>query len=589
MLLFVGRIQPLKGPDVAVRALAELGRPDAQLVIVGGASGDDGDVESRPHPGAGRRTRTARAGALRRAATAPHPVDVLPRRRCRARAEPQRELRPRGPRGRGLRHPRGGERRRWAAQPRRRRRHRSPDRGSRPERLRPRGRRASSTTTRSAGRCRPPPSSGPGATRGASPPPDCVVSTATSPCANGCPAHDRRVRSPNSWRVLERQIDEWLAELHDEHDHILAVDRADRRARAVVRPHARRREGVHHGVADARPAHAALRDVRAAGARRRTRRRSTRTCCAATNGSSGRTSRSASRTPCSCAARCPSASVSLAELDRALGTLYAQVEQCFQGLLRIAFASRFARLTSSSALRCPLRSPPAAHVRCAWVGVLGGVGTHSPPTRATVVECLTSSRDADVARDVAAIRAEMRRRRGRHRRRQHGRRAARRDDRIRARSTPARARRGRAARGSGGPSWRRCFPGVCVSADVPPCRSAVLAVKPADAADAAGRGRDAGATRVLSIAAGVRLDTLERAVGPAVAVIRAMPNTPALVGTGRGRDRRRSTAPRADDRVGDVDPRCGRHGRASCPSRCSTRSRASPDRARRTCSSWPKR
>ena len=46
ILLFVGRIQPLKGPDVAVRALAALGRPDAQLLIVGGASGDEGDFES---------------------------------------------------------------------------------------------------------------------------------------------------------------------------------------------------------------------------------------------------------------------------------------------------------------------------------------------------------------------------------------------------------------------------------------------------------------------------------------------------------------------------------------------------------------
>ncbi len=38
----------------------------------------------------------------------------------------------------------------------------------------------------------------------------------------------------------------------------------------------------------------------------------------------------------------PVAQVSLAELDRALGTLYAQVEQCFQSLLRIGFHSRFA-------------------------------------------------------------------------------------------------------------------------------------------------------------------------------------------------------------------------------------------------------
>jgi D-inositol-3-phosphate glycosyltransferase len=46
VLLFVGRIQPLKGPDVAIRTLAELGRCDAQLIIVGGASGEHGDVEA---------------------------------------------------------------------------------------------------------------------------------------------------------------------------------------------------------------------------------------------------------------------------------------------------------------------------------------------------------------------------------------------------------------------------------------------------------------------------------------------------------------------------------------------------------------
>ena len=45
VLLFVGRIQPLKGPDVAVRALAELGRRDAILLLVGGASGVEGDLE----------------------------------------------------------------------------------------------------------------------------------------------------------------------------------------------------------------------------------------------------------------------------------------------------------------------------------------------------------------------------------------------------------------------------------------------------------------------------------------------------------------------------------------------------------------
>ena len=46
VLLFVGRIQPLKGADVAVRALAEVGRADAVLVVVGGASGVEGQAEA---------------------------------------------------------------------------------------------------------------------------------------------------------------------------------------------------------------------------------------------------------------------------------------------------------------------------------------------------------------------------------------------------------------------------------------------------------------------------------------------------------------------------------------------------------------
>ena len=46
VILFVGRIQPLKGPDVAIRALHALGRPDALLLIVGGASGSNGGNET---------------------------------------------------------------------------------------------------------------------------------------------------------------------------------------------------------------------------------------------------------------------------------------------------------------------------------------------------------------------------------------------------------------------------------------------------------------------------------------------------------------------------------------------------------------
>lgn len=45
VLLFVGRIQPLKGLDVAVETLAALRRSDATLLVVGGASGTEGATE----------------------------------------------------------------------------------------------------------------------------------------------------------------------------------------------------------------------------------------------------------------------------------------------------------------------------------------------------------------------------------------------------------------------------------------------------------------------------------------------------------------------------------------------------------------
>ena len=48
-VLFVGRIQPLKGPDVPIQAVAGLrsrGFPDVRLIIVGGSSGRDGDAET---------------------------------------------------------------------------------------------------------------------------------------------------------------------------------------------------------------------------------------------------------------------------------------------------------------------------------------------------------------------------------------------------------------------------------------------------------------------------------------------------------------------------------------------------------------
>ncbi len=76
------------------------------------------------------------------------------------------------------------------------------------------------------------------------------------------------------------------------------------------------------------------------------------------------------------------------------------------------------------------------------------------------------------------------------------------------------------------------FPEVVVSATIPPCRAAVLAVKPYDIAAVAAAAASAGATRLLSIAAGIATETIEAAVPAGVRVVRSMPNTPALVGAG---------------------------------------------------------
>ena len=61
---------------------------------------------------------------------------------------------------------------------------------------------------------------------------------------------------------------------------------------------------------------------------------------------------------------------------------------------------------------------------------------------------------------------------------------------------------------------------------------AVMAVKPDDVEAASGALAGLGVPRVLSIAAGVRTASLEGWLGAGPRVVRAMPNTPALVGAG---------------------------------------------------------
>jgi pyrroline-5-carboxylate reductase len=76
------------------------------------------------------------------------------------------------------------------------------------------------------------------------------------------------------------------------------------------------------------------------------------------------------------------------------------------------------------------------------------------------------------------------------------------------------------------------FPAVANAASVPPSQAAVIAVKPHDAAAAAAAAAAAGARRILSIAAGVSVDALQKACGADLAIVRSIPNTPALLGKG---------------------------------------------------------
>ncbi len=75
------------------------------------------------------------------------------------------------------------------------------------------------------------------------------------------------------------------------------------------------------------------------------------------------------------------------------------------------------------------------------------------------------------------------------------------------------------------------FPGVAVVEDAVAADGAVIAVKPDDVRAACAEIRASGTSPVLSIAAGVPIVRLEEWL-PDTAVVRAMPNTPALVGAG---------------------------------------------------------
>lgn len=74
------------------------------------------------------------------------------------------------------------------------------------------------------------------------------------------------------------------------------------------------------------------------------------------------------------------------------------------------------------------------------------------------------------------------------------------------------------------------FPGVTIADVGQPGVDTVIAVKPHIVATACQQLK--APTRVVSVAAGIKIETIQQIVGDSAAVLRVMPNTPALVGEG---------------------------------------------------------
>lgn len=139
---------------------------------------------------------------------------------------------------------------------------------------------------------------------------------------------------------LDRRVDGWLADLAAEHDHILAVDRTDD---DVVRWYVRMRgDDKEFTTVWLTLGQRMLRyetyvmpapEENGAELYEHLLRRN--------NGLVGAHFSIGIEDAVFLRGEMPVDQVSLAEVDRALGTLYAQVELCFQALLRIGFRSRF--------------------------------------------------------------------------------------------------------------------------------------------------------------------------------------------------------------------------------------------------------
>ncbi len=91
------------------------------------------------------------------------------------------------------------------------------------------------------------------------------------------------------------------------------------------------------------------------------------------------------------------------------------------------------------------------------------------------------------------------------------------------------------------------FPGIDLAGTPGEAAGTVIAVKPGDVAGVCRIAGAAGPGRVLSIAAGVTIATVETNLPDGTPVVRAMPNTPALVGLGAS-----AIAPGSDAREEDL-------------------------------------
>jgi pyrroline-5-carboxylate reductase len=79
---------------------------------------------------------------------------------------------------------------------------------------------------------------------------------------------------------------------------------------------------------------------------------------------------------------------------------------------------------------------------------------------------------------------------------------------------------------------KKAHPGVEVVEAPVQAEGVLLAVKPGYVAETARAAGEAGCERVLSVAAGITTAAIEAALGKPLPVVRAMPNTPALIGAG---------------------------------------------------------